>query len=295
MADPCTKAHDHVGRHPAYLESEMCRGLGWIVRQDQVWWKANGMPESVRDRTRDAHEYWFHFVKQGDYYTAMDEVREPHAREWTAESAGGARHGDRGGVGIVLGRETDPHGGMRDAEANPLGRTPSSVWKIATEPLTVPEYLGLAHFAAFPSELPRRYILGWSPKDICLVCGEGRFPVTERELEVDHVQDRSRGWMDGDEPEGNRRGMNADGQPAGTMTATIVGWACSCTPRASLRGLRGDWRDGRVESADHGTLEGFGEPGARVPRRRPGPASSSTPSAGPAPPPWSPTPSGASA
>ena len=41
-------------------------GIGWIVRQDMVWDKPNGMPESVTDRTRDNHEYWFMLCKQGD-------------------------------------------------------------------------------------------------------------------------------------------------------------------------------------------------------------------------------------
>ena len=32
------------------------------------------------------------------------------------------------------------------------------------EPLTVPDHLGVDHFAAFPQEWPRRLILGWSPE-----------------------------------------------------------------------------------------------------------------------------------
>lgn len=36
---------------------------GWILRQDNIWFKLNPMPESVRDRTTTAHEYLFHFSK----------------------------------------------------------------------------------------------------------------------------------------------------------------------------------------------------------------------------------------
>lgn len=41
----------------------------------------------------------------------------------------------------------------------------SSVWDIATQPLIVPESLGIKHFAAFPMELPFRIISGWCPPD----------------------------------------------------------------------------------------------------------------------------------
>jgi DNA modification methylase len=37
-----------------------------------------------------------------------------------------------------------------------------SVWTVPTEPLVIPDHLG-DHNAAFPQELPRRIILGWSP------------------------------------------------------------------------------------------------------------------------------------
>lgn len=38
---------------------------GWWVRQDNVWWKPNTMPESADDRTTNAHEYVFHLTKSG--------------------------------------------------------------------------------------------------------------------------------------------------------------------------------------------------------------------------------------
>lgn len=48
---------------------------------------------------------------------------------------------------------------------NPETRYASSVWTVATQPLNVPAELGIHHHAAFPMELPRRLILGWSPVD----------------------------------------------------------------------------------------------------------------------------------
>ncbi len=117
--------------------------LGLILRAEVIWSKPNGLPESVTDRVRRSHETWFHFVTQPRYFSAVDEIREPHAG---------------GGVGI----STQP---MVTFAGNPLGKLPGSVWTIATQPLIVPDELGVDHFAAFPMEWPRRIIRGWSPED----------------------------------------------------------------------------------------------------------------------------------
>jgi site-specific DNA-methyltransferase (cytosine-N4-specific) len=75
------------------------------------------------------------------------------------------------------------HAAHRDMGQNPLGKLPGSVWEIATQPLTVPAELGVDHFAAFPMEWPRRLILGWSPREVCTACGEGRRWVTRPSAE----------------------------------------------------------------------------------------------------------------
>lgn len=41
---------------------------GWIVRNDNVWYKSNPTPDPVSDRCSIVHEYVFHFVKQRKYY-----------------------------------------------------------------------------------------------------------------------------------------------------------------------------------------------------------------------------------
>jgi DNA modification methylase len=142
--------------------------LGLILRAEIIWAKPNGLPESVTDRVRRSHEQWFHFTRLPRYYSAVDEIREPHSRNWTAGANGGRSGWDRG----------DPlNAGLAEAAAHPFGKLPGSVWDIPSQPLTVPECLAVDHFAAFPMELPRRIILGWSPAGICAECGEGRRPV----------------------------------------------------------------------------------------------------------------------
>src|SRR3954465_8982530 len=61
--------------------------------------------------------------------------------------------------------------GHMNGGAHALGKLPGSVWQIPTEPLRVPDHLGIDHFAAFPTEWPKRIIQGWSPRAICSACG----------------------------------------------------------------------------------------------------------------------------
>ena len=47
----------------------------WIVRNDIIWAKRNGMPESVTDRFSKKHEYFFFMVKKEKYYFDLDIIR----------------------------------------------------------------------------------------------------------------------------------------------------------------------------------------------------------------------------
>jgi DNA modification methylase len=149
--------------------------LGLILRAEIIWEKPNGLPESVTDRVRRAHEQIWHFTKQPRYFAAMDEVREPHTGGTHGRRADG-QHSPKEQATITSGFR---RGYFPENRENPLGKLPGSVWDIPSQPLIVPPYLGVDHFAAFPLELPRRIILGWSPSGICLECGEGRRPVAD--------------------------------------------------------------------------------------------------------------------
>lgn len=217
-----------------------CMDADWIVRQEIVWAKKNGLPESVRDRTRDNHEYWFHLVKEESYFAGIDLIREAHAAGTAARYASG--YGDRSATNaerIAVGYDLGGNWQM-----NKLGKVPGSVWPIvdfdpdewadtvqwlATEPLSVPVELGIEHFAAFPSEWPRRLILGWCPNGICLECGTGRFPVAE----TDHTLYREAGATGRQKRAdlgGMGGGLNTKGYPQTITSTTIAGYACACTP-----------------------------------------------------------------
>jgi hypothetical protein len=250
--------------------------LGLILRRDQIWSKPNGLPESVTDRTRSSHEYWFHFVRQPRYYAAVDEIRETHAGEFLSSGVRNPRHGRPGGqlpkelLGDVIGRAAERmEGSGRDPEvrglgypsgAHPLGKLPGSVWTIPTEPLTVPPFYGVLagrtveffwteaagirwmrrvarwglgrpslrrmsdHFAAFPTEWPRRIIAGWSPPGICTECGEGRRPVAAR---------TPMEWRESPTMAGRRNGKSyrpASGTMLAPASTTITSYVCACTP-----------------------------------------------------------------
>jgi DNA modification methylase len=146
--------------------------LGLILRAEILWSKANGMPESMVDRVRRSHEQVFHFTKQPRYFAAVDEIRQAHKPQSVARGSRRYAAGDLLSVGTP--NTLDPH-----QFCNPLGALPGSVWEIPSQPLSVPAHLGVDHWAAFPMELPRRIILGWSPSGVCTGCGEGRRPVVD--------------------------------------------------------------------------------------------------------------------
>jgi hypothetical protein len=100
------------------------------------------------------------------------------------------------------------------------------VWEIPTEPLKVPESLGVDHFAAFPIEWPRRIIQGWSPAGVCTACGEGRRPVAVAQRPALDLAWRER---QGRERDGtNGLGGSSLGTSAHLRDRTITGYACAC-------------------------------------------------------------------
>jgi DNA modification methylase len=199
--------------------------LGLILRAEIIWAKPNGLPESVTDRVRRSHEQVFHFTRSPRYYAAVDEIRTPHAQ--STMTRGGGRNGLR------ISEQPNPSGtiteGRHDWEGglNALGSLPGSVWSIPSQPLTVPPGLGVDHFAAFPAELPRRIILGWSPPGVCTGCGQGRRPVVDRNhADTPGGSTAAVNRLRADEI----RSLTVRKMARGSIEATITGYACACTP-----------------------------------------------------------------
>jgi DNA modification methylase len=230
----------HLGEYQTHVRPKSLIGLPWryalacidqlglILRAEVIWSKPNGLPESVTDRVRRSHEQWFHFTTQPRYFSAVDEIREPHtggahpsgagaSRRWTASTNG---HNHRA-------TDTDP------SEYNSLGKLPGSVWTVPSQPLTVPPELGVDHFAAFPMEFPRRLIGGWSPAGICSGCGDGRQPISVAETVFDKARDQAHATEIAKRGAAHSvmSGGTAKSTLNGTTTRTITGYVCACTPK----------------------------------------------------------------
>ena len=121
---------------------------GWILRNDIIWAKNNGMPTQVKDRLANKHEHLFLFARSQKYHFDLDPIRPPaNPNVHTGHTFGGknkAKNLNTGSSARLTGRTYTPTG---------KGRNPGDVWTINTTPF--PE----AHFATFPVELPRRCIL----------------------------------------------------------------------------------------------------------------------------------------
>jgi hypothetical protein len=199
--------------------------LGLILRAEVIWSKPNGLPESVTDRVRRSHEQWFHFTKQGRYFSAIDEVREAYNEASLSRYAYEFGHGP---AASVAASPSVGDGTGHTATPNPLGKLPGSVWTIPSEPLIIPEavqrhYDLPDHFAAFPQEWPRKIILGWSPSGICTACGEGRRPV----VDVERLPHWKGGYTKG---AGDNGGVTDGGhlKPRTNTINTITGYTCVC-------------------------------------------------------------------
>lgn len=55
-----------------------CIDRDWIIRNDVIWAKRNGMPESITDRFSKKHEYFFFMVKSEKYFFDLDAIRDKH-------------------------------------------------------------------------------------------------------------------------------------------------------------------------------------------------------------------------
>lgn len=206
--------------------------LGLLLRAEVIWSKPNGLPESVRDRVRRSHEQWFHFTLQPRYFAALDEIREPHSTNTHARRRDGLAP-PKNAAGLDQGVR---RGYFTETSSNRLGRVPGSVWEVQSERLVVPQALDVDHFAAFPTEWPRRIVKGWSPTGICTACATARVPVTDVDQVASGRTNSGRAKRQRVDQPGHDRGFNAAGYPHTTAQVSITGYACACpTPDAPVR------------------------------------------------------------
>ncbi len=140
------------------------RDAGWYLRQDVIWHKPNGMPESVTDRCTKAHEYVFMLTKDERYFFDVLAIREPAV----GGPAGNKKRKMRPGhetLGAALGSQA---GGIPWSGGELRQRR--SVWSINTKPYAE------AHFATFPEALVEPMIAATSTVGSAVLdpfCGSG--------------------------------------------------------------------------------------------------------------------------
>lgn len=196
---------------------------GWYLRSVIVWAKKSPMPESVTDRPTSSWEPIFLLSKAATYFYDAEAVKEK------SESTGGAAFGKVQQMDAA--REAGQ--GARRYERpdyREIGRNQRNVWHLGPEPY--PE----AHFATFPTEIPRRAIkAGTSEKGCCSACGACW--VRKREVDVS---------TDGRENAGERHGvgyavsrLDARGKcPSGLVVASrTTGWEPGCSCRGAGVGV----------------------------------------------------------
>jgi len=204
---------------------------GWWIRSVVVWAKKSPMPESISDRPTSAWEPIFLLAKSERYFYDAEAVKEPLERG----DAGSSFTSDRK-MTIHPNTGTNrmpPIGGIKHAGNNgnatysgdcpewPSGRNQRNVWHLAHEPYAE------AHFATFPTEIPRRAIkAGTSERGCCPACGAPWRRIVSRE-KVTRERPNALTKRDGAKGTGNHCANTV----AGVATRT-TGWepTCPCPP-----------------------------------------------------------------
>lgn len=164
IVDGC-KDKDLVGIPWAFAFA--MRADGWHLRSEITWAKTAPMPESARDRPSSATEKIFLFSKRAAYFYDQEAGRTP-----LADARPGGRMTAREGVDVKGGNQAAGYIPSDAAGANLRNwwgfvpeDEPCPVWVLGPEPCRE------AHFAVFPSEVPRRCVLlGTSEAGCCPAC-----------------------------------------------------------------------------------------------------------------------------
>ena len=191
---------------------------GWWLRSVICWAKKAPMPESVTDRPTSSWDPIFLLAKSERYFYDAEAVKEPLTEAAVKRQAYG--RSNQWGHIIDANQHTDnrEHADAKSYGAGdgPTGRNQRNVWHLGPEPYAE------AHFATFPTEIPRRAIrAGTSEKGCCAACGAPWRRVVERKNMVIAPSGRE-GRIAG---HGQRSTSGAMVEPP---TSKTLGWKPGC-------------------------------------------------------------------
>jgi hypothetical protein len=186
---------------------------GWYWRSCIVWHKKSCMPESVTDRPTNSWEPIFLLAKSQRYFYDAEAVKEVGGGTW---NDGGYRNGKS----VYLENKSHDNSATEQGVAGwkpqvDNRRNQRNVWTLGPEPYSE------AHFATFPTEIPRRAILaGTSARGCCPKC----FAPWERVVEKERHEVSKRAT--------ERHAANANTTPQGGYRGEVetrtVGWEPGC-------------------------------------------------------------------
>jgi DNA modification methylase len=150
----------------------------WRVRNLIVWHRPNPPVGQLGDKVRPSTSYITVACTAKDRWFDLDAERTPHKEPPPSEATAVSRR--RALNRAAPGNHTED--AMEGIAGNPAGAPPldcwtdiqEDVWTIPTQP-----YKG-AHYATFPTALPRKLINLMCPRQVCTVCGEPRRRIVEQ-------------------------------------------------------------------------------------------------------------------
>ncbi len=193
---------------------------GWWLRSDIIWCKRAPMPESVTDRPTSAHEHIFLLSKAERYFYDAEAVRSaslPASIRRAENKKNGAIGEGKRSDGMAYSSAFD------DYHLNPAGRNLWNYWLLSPEPYAE------AHFATFPTEIPRRAILaGTSEMGVCSECGAPWRRMVERTFIRQQDVSAARGVRGALDQKPMDVSNHWDGVPRGSIHANTTDWQPTC-------------------------------------------------------------------
>lgn len=202
---------------------------GWYLRSVICWHKRSPMPESVTDRPTSSWEPIFLLAKSDRYFYDAEAVKERLTDEAVKRQAYGFKNMYGGIIEANQHVEKRKHSDAKSygADDMPGGRNMRNVWSLSAEPYSE------AHFATFPSEIPRRAIkAGTSEKGCCPACGAPWVRVVERSKYSPEVV--AAGVRNVDESRGDKVRKLSGKEYNEQASSKTVGWQPGCTCGAAV-------------------------------------------------------------
>lgn len=162
------------------------RADGWYLRKDIIWNKPNPMPESVRDRCTNSHEYIFHLSKSNKYYYDCDSIMEEAFYDGSKDTRmkGSHKYSQIGITGLntqTMAARGHERWKMKNGK---YLKNKRDVWTVPTN-----SFKG-AHFATYPEKLIVDCIKAGCPENGIVVdpfMGSGTTAIVARKLNRNYI------------------------------------------------------------------------------------------------------------